>query len=134
MQRIFSFRTIAILLGSFGLFLVPSAGAEGGYSFLRAWGEYGSGNGRFDAPDGLAIDASGNVYVADTHNDRIQKFDPNGAFITKWGTSGYGPGQFSWPAMIAIDGSGDVNVSDWENNRIQKFGPNGTFITEWGAD
>ena len=61
------------------------------------WGAYGSGNGRFYDPHGIAIDDSGNVYVADADNDRIQKFDPNGAFITKWGTYGSGNGQFYWP-------------------------------------
>ena len=134
MRRILGFMTSIILFGVVGLFLVPSVGAEGGYSFLRAWGEFGSGNGRFDEPYGLAIDASDNVYVADTYNDRIQKFDPNGAFLTKWGTSGSGDGQFSWPSMIAIDSSGNVYVSDWDNFRIQKFDPNGAFITKWGTE
>ena len=134
MRRIFGFITIAILVGSVGLFLVPSVGAEGGYSFLRMWGEYGSGNGRFDEPYGVAIDGSDNVYVADASNDRIQKFDPNGGFLTKWGTSGSGDGQFYWPSMIGIDSSGNVYVSDWDNHRIQKFGPNGTFITSWGME
>ena len=134
MRRIFGFITMVILVGSVGLFLVPSVGAEGGYSFLRMWGEYGSGNGRFDEPYGIAIDDSDNVYVADADNNRIQKFGPNGAFITTWGTDGTGDGQFFGPSMIGIDSSGNFYVSDWSNYRIQKFGPNGTFITAWGTD
>ena len=134
MRRILGFMISIILFGVAGLFLVPAVCAEGGYSFLRAWGEFGSGNGRFDYPYGIAIDDSDNVYVADTYNDRIQKFDPNGGFLTKWGTSGSGDGQFSWPSMIAIDSSGNVYVSDWDNFRIQKFDPNGAFITKWGTE
>ena len=88
----------------------------------------------FNEPYGIAIDDSDNVYVADTGNDRIQKFDPNGDLLTKWGTAGSGDGQFYWPSMIGIDSSGNVYVSDWGNYRIQKFGPNRTFITTWGTD
>ena len=44
-------------------------------TFLTKWGSFGSGDGQFNEPDGVAIDASGNVYVADTGNNRIQKFD-----------------------------------------------------------
>jgi streptogramin lyase len=133
MHRISGFITTIILVGVVGLFLVPSVGAEGGYSFLRMWGEYGSGNGRFDCPHGIAIDDEGNVYVADAFNDRIQKFDPNGAFITKWGTSGSGNGQFDWPGGSAIDNLDNLYVIEAYNNRIQKFDLNGTFITMWGT-
>jgi len=133
MHRIFGFMTTIILIGVVGLFLVPSVGAEGGYSFLGTWGTQGAGNGSFDFPRGIAIDDSDNVYAADSENDRIQKFDSNGTFLTKWGTFGSGNGEFSYPAMIAIDSSGNVYISDWDNQRIQKFDPNGTFITKWGG-
>ena len=43
---------------------------------------------------GVAVDSSGNVYVADSGNNRIQKFDSNGTFITKWGSTGTADGQF----------------------------------------
>ena len=83
--------------------------------------------------DGVAVDSSGNVYVADTNNNRIQKFDSSGTFITKWGSSGTGDGQFEYPTGIAVDSSGNVYVADTDNHRIQKFDSNGTFLTKWGS-
>lgn len=61
------------------------------------------------------------VYVADSGNDRIQKFDSTGAFITKWGFQGSGDGEFNKPAGIDVDISGNVYVVDTNNRRIQKF-------------
>jgi tripartite motif-containing protein 71 len=69
----------------------------------------------------VATDGSGNVYVADSSNDRIQKFDASGAFLTTWGSLGSGNGQFNFPLGVATDGSGNVYVADSGNNRIQKF-------------
>ena len=85
------------------------------------WGSLGSGDGQFSDPTGVAIDGSGNVYVADKGNSRMQKFDSSGTFLTKWGSLGSGDGQFSDPSGVAIDGSGNVYVADKGNSRIQKF-------------
>jgi DNA-binding beta-propeller fold protein YncE len=46
-----------------------------------------TGNGKLNVPTGLAVDSPGNIYVADSGNDCIQKFDSNGTFITKWGAT-----------------------------------------------
>ena len=101
--------------------------------FLTNWGSLGSGDGEFNTPSGVAVDGSGNVYVADRQNARIQKFDSNGGFITKWGSPGSGNGEFSNLFGIAVDGSGNVYVTDPGNDRIQKFDSNGGFITKWGS-
>ena len=61
-------------------------------NFITKWGFKGTGDGQFDAAFGIAVDALGNVYVADDGKDRIQKFDSNGNFITKWGFKGPGDG------------------------------------------
>ena len=86
-------------------------------------GFFGTGDGQLNRPGGVATDSSGNVYVADYLNDRIQKFDSNGNFITKWGSEGSGDGQFNAPNSVATDSSGNVYVTDYANNRIQKFAP-----------
>src|SRR5438552_8179000 len=66
-------------------------------AFVTKWGSAGSGNGQFNAPWGVAVDAAGNVYVADTGNNRIQKFTGTGGFLTAWGSAGSGNGQFNVP-------------------------------------
>jgi len=69
----------------------------------------------------VAVDSSGNVYVADTNNHRIQKFDSGGSFQAKWRSYGSGDGQFNCPGGVAVDSSGNVYVADTINHRIQKF-------------
>jgi DNA-binding beta-propeller fold protein YncE len=56
-------------------------------TFLTQWGSVGSGNGQFNGPFGVAVDAGGSVYVADTGNNRIQKFGPvpTPTKTTSWG-------------------------------------------------
>ena len=103
------------------------------YSFITAWGSVGSADGSFDGPNGVSVDSSGNVYVADTNNNRIQKFDSSSTFITAWGSSGSANGSFSYPYGVSVDSSGNVYVADMFNNRIQKFDSSGTFITAWGS-
>jgi hypothetical protein len=109
-------------------------------TFITKWGATflglpvsGTGDGEFNLPAGVATDSSSNVYVADTTNNRVQKFNSTGGFLTKWGTSGSGNGQFTLPQGIATDSSDNVYVADTGNNRIQKFSSTGAFITAWGS-
>jgi DNA-binding beta-propeller fold protein YncE len=103
------------------------------YEFVTKWGSYGSGDYQFYYPFGVAVDSSGNVYVADTGNKRIMKFNSNGSFLTKWGSVGSGDYQFNHPEGVAVDSSGNVYVADTDNHRIMKFTSNGSFITKWGS-
>lgn len=91
----------------------------------------GSANGtgtaaQFTAPRGVAVDAEGNVFVADTGNNRIRKITPAGVvtYVSGSGTAGFANGastaaQFSGPAGIAISPLGKVYVGDTVNNRIR---------------
>jgi hypothetical protein len=106
----------------------------GAQEFLFEWGQPGVGDGQFSSPSGIAVDSAGNVFVADTSNHRIQKFDREGAYLLKWGSAGSGAGQFNSPQGVAVDSADDVYVADSANHRIQKFGPGGGFIAAWGSN
>ena len=77
--------------------------------------------GQFNYPEGVAVDAKGNVCVVDTYNYRIQVFNFNSDFIAKWGSVGNGDGEFNYPRGVAVDAKGNVYVADSGNHRIQKF-------------
>jgi tripartite motif-containing protein 71 len=109
------------------------AGAQEEYTFVAMWPELPQ-PWYFDDPYGIAVDSSGNLYVADTFNNRVQKFDPDGKFITNWGGKGTGDGEFDMPYGIAADIGGNLYVADAGNGRIQKFDTNGKFITKWGSE
>lgn len=94
----------------------------------------GSADGQFSFPRGVAVDASGNIYVAEHGNSRIQKFDSNGNFLLKWGSAGSGNGQFNVIQDIEVDSNGNIFVMDRDNRRIQKFTSSGTYLTQWGSD
>jgi DNA-binding beta-propeller fold protein YncE len=100
---------------------------------VTSWGSYGSGNGYFNYPRGVALDSSSNVYVADTNNHRIQKFQSAGAFSSAFGSYGTGDGQFNKPAGVFVDSSGTIYVADTGNNRIQIFNSDGTFSSAFGS-
>ena len=61
------------------------------------------------------------MYVADSGNNRVQKFDSNGNFISKFGTYGTGDGQFINPVDIAVDSSDNVYVDDSLNSKVQIY-------------
>jgi sugar lactone lactonase YvrE len=94
-------------------------------------------NARFNNPSGVAVDSSGNVYVADTYNNIIRKVTPSGVVCTLAGfalNSGSTDGltsnaRFNFPSGIAVDGSGNVYVADQNNNTLRKLTPGGLVTT-----
>ncbi len=117
--------------------------------FETSWGAYGSDDSnptipQFDTPQGMAIgpEPTGYIYVADTGNNRIQRFNQSGGDKSKWGVYGTQDGNFDQPRNVAVDSASRVYVSEVGNKRIQVFGnaatsagvtitqSNGTTISE----
>jgi len=106
---------------------------------MKAWGKFGfawrgADMGKFDVPWGITTDQEGNVYVSDTSNARIQKFQSDGQPLLKWGRDGSFDGAFFFPRGVAVDFVGNIFVADESNNRIQKFDARGSFLTKWGRE
>ena len=89
--------------------------------------------GDFSRPAGVAVDAEGNLFVADTWNNRIQVFDADGHFVRTFGKAGDGPGYFSRPKGVAIDGDGHVWVADGMQDRVQVFTKEGQLLISFGG-
>jgi DNA-binding beta-propeller fold protein YncE len=93
--------------------------------------------GTFQEPWGLAVDAAGNVYVADTWNHRIQKFDSQGSFLLEWGTGGVraeGEDRMWGPRAVATGAGGQVYVADTGNRRIAAFDSQGRFLYDFESE
>lgn len=96
---------------------------------------------RLSLPAGIALDAAGNLYVADSANHRVRKITPGGAILPFAGTGNLGSsgdgGQaasatLNDPQSVAVDGSGNVFITDTGNSRIRRVAPNGVITTYAG--
>jgi len=93
----------------------------------------GAGNGQFNNPTGIAIDASGNIWVVDYGNSRVQKFNSAGVYQSQFGACCSGNGNFFDPEYMTIDASGNLWVADTGNNRVEEFNSSGTYLAAIGA-
>ncbi|MBI2939581.1 MAG: 6-bladed beta-propeller [Chloroflexi bacterium] len=82
-------------------------------------------------PAGLGLDGSDNVYLADTGNNRILKFDRSGSLVGTFGQPGKGDGQLDQPTDVVVDGQGGIYVADTGNDRIQKFDASFKALHKW---
>lgn len=117
-------------------------------NFIQQWnktGVPGGGDeeGVFRLPEDMAIDArSGHIYLADTRNQRVIKFDKDFNYILEWGTpegeESTKEGEFTHPHGIDVDSKGNVYVNELAEEpptipRIQKFDSDGNFLMQWGS-
>ena len=103
-------------------------------ALVTVFGSFGSGDGQFRSPRGIALDRAGNIFVVDSGNHLVQKFDSHGNFLFAFGTFGSDDGQFSDPRGIALDSTGNIFVADRLNHRVQAFDERGNFLFTFGTD
>ena len=104
-------------------------------AFVGGWGGFGPEPGNLEFPRALgavADDPAGGVAVADTANNRVQVFAPDGRLVSHWGIAGRGPGYVTRPGGVAVDGQGQVHVADTLASRVQRLNADGTYAGQTG--
>jgi N-acetylneuraminic acid mutarotase/sugar lactone lactonase YvrE len=87
----------------------------------------------FKTPQGLALDAADNLYVADRDLNRVVKLSPDGrGLLLQVGKAGSGNGELRHPFDVAVDGNGDIYIADSGNRRIQVFNSSGGYLRQFG--
>jgi NHL repeat len=149
--------TLTVIGGGLAFAGAPSLGAGRVlHEFSKAFGTAGSGNGQFNDPVKVAVDeTSGDVYVADQGNGRVQKFDAEGNYLSQFNgseTPNPNPGEFA-PRYLAVDNAcarhepvltggeceaydpsaGDIYVLDAANGVIDKYSPIGQYLSRLSA-
>jgi hypothetical protein len=159
-------RFVSVVVVSLGVLVgVLAFGVAGAGAVVSQFGSNGEGAGKLSEPNGVAVDqASGDVYVMDFGNVRIDKFSAEGGFLLGWGwgvadatqglqtctttcyrgsTPDYGPGtgEFGLGVRgVAVDNDllspsyEDVYVPDRGNDRVEKFSPSGSFLAMFGKE
>ena len=111
---------------------------QGSYSGDGGWAV----TARLHNPEAVAVDAAGNLYIADTYNHCIRRVDPAGtiATIAGVGRSGFGgdggaavSALLRWPRGLAVDGAGNLYIADSGNDRVRRVDPSGTITTIAGV-
>ena len=91
-----------------------------------SWGDPGSGDGQFNLPHGVWIDAKGRVLVSDRENDRVQVFTQNGEFVETWPTKLIGP------ALMYVDNEDIVYIPEHNGGLVSVLTLEGERLAQWG--
>jgi C1A family cysteine protease len=119
--------------GGGGRFIKLSADGVPQFTIGQA-GVEGTDNAHFDEARGVAFDADGDIYVADSGNNRVQIFDADGTYQATLGTGGgSGDYEFHGPHGVAVDNDGNVYVADADNHRVQIYDSTLTHVATLGV-
>jgi DNA-binding beta-propeller fold protein YncE len=100
---------------------------------VKTIGDSGTGLGQFQGPAGITVSRNtGNIYVSDQFNYRVQVLDPEGEPLFAFGSRGSAPGQLREPIGLEVDEFENIYVSDSQNSRVQVFDSKGNFLTAFG--
>ncbi|MCI0413657.1 NHL repeat-containing protein, partial [bacterium] len=99
--------------------------------WIRSWGADGNDTEMLHYPVGLTVRPNGTVYVADTHNYRIQRFDREGNFLGEITRRIEGAGLLSDPTGLAVDAENRMHIADSGNFRILMLSHDGRFLAQW---
>jgi sugar lactone lactonase YvrE len=119
--------------------IITTVAGNGTNSFSGDGGP--AANAGLNDPANVAVDAAGNLYIADWYNNRIRKVATNGIITTVAGKGTYGysgdggaatNADLYYPAGLAVDAAGDLYIADWSNRRIREVNPNGLITTVAG--
>jgi streptogramin lyase len=103
-------------------------------AFAETWGSNGTGDGQFGTPAAVDVDEFGNLYVADSEQNRIQKFNSSGVYQAQWDGSSSGNGIFNLPAGITFTPDGSIYVLEtYGSRRVMKFDSNWNYLSQWGG-
>ncbi len=129
--------TLGVTSVGLGVAAAPSSALLGYLNTPSSeFGEPGSGNGQFSFPIGVAVDdSSGDVYVTDDENGRVEEFSAEGAYLSQFNGSETPAGSLSIPIGVAVDNStdaakGDVYVVDRGHNVIDVFDSSGKYLSQ----
>ncbi len=130
-HRVQKFNSTGNLLGWIGR---DNAGGSGWHNPLSGKTSVsGSGNSEFDTVTGVAVDSANNLYVVDSGNKKIKKFDSTGVYIKTFETQALNITTYSSPSKLAVDIDSKVYVSDSATNKILRFTSDGSFEVEFGG-
>jgi sugar lactone lactonase YvrE len=122
--------TVGTKLPTYTLNYATADGEDAAATALTPYGTTGTGEGQLERPQGLAIDASGNIWVSDRVNNRIIEYGPNGGFIRQVNAHGSADGAISEPRGLTVSPAGNIWVAENGNKRLQEFSPTGAFIAK----
>ncbi len=129
-------RRLELLLIAMGIFSLPtrtmvvSRSSRQRVRFSTSWGPKALGRDNWAHRTASPLISTGNIYVADASNHRVQKLSADGNLIAEWRGPGAG---FYGPRRIAIGPDDSVYVMDQGRTRVVKFSPDGQVLTVWGS-